>query len=325
MKVFVTGATGFIGKYLIAQLLEKGVEVNGLVRDLEKAKYLEEQGVKLYQGDITDIESMRDGMTGCDVVYHMAGYYKLGANDAKEKADRINIDGTRNVCSLALELKIPKFVYVSTLATYGDTKGKAVLEEQQPATAPTTSHYDRTKWQAHKIVKGFIAKGLPAVITMPGIVFGIGDHSVYGEALDFFLKGWLFVVPGYETGLTYVHVKDVAAALILAAEKGKPGEYITSGPCFTVGELFDLWAEVSGRRAPKIRIPAAFIRPSWPVMQLIGYLIPLPQLLSGEVTRIIGVTYYGDSSKVKRELGWEPQPVRQRLIETLIEMGEIKA
>jgi nucleoside-diphosphate-sugar epimerase len=200
-----------------------------------------------------------------------------------------------------------------------------MLEGQQPLSAPITSHYDRTKWQAHMIVKEFIERGLPAVITMPGIVFGVGDHSVYGEALNFFLKGWLLVVPGSETGLTYIHVKDVAAALILAAEKGKPGEYITSGPCYTVSELIDLWAEVSGRSAPRIHIPAALVRPSWPLMQLLGYLVPLPQMLSGEVTRIIGVTYYGGSDKAKRELGWAPHSEKERLKETLIEMGFLKA
>ena len=122
MKYFITGATGFVGGVLAQQLREAGHEVRASVRSLEKAKDLQALGVKLYKGDVTDKESMREPMTGVDGVYHVAGWYKIGTKD-KSDGERVNIRGTRNVLELMQELKIPKGVYTSTLAVNSDTHG----------------------------------------------------------------------------------------------------------------------------------------------------------------------------------------------------------
>jgi len=127
MKYFVTGATGFVGGVLVKKLREAGHEVNASVRSIEKAKDLEAIGVKLFKGDVTDKESMREAMTGVDGVYHVAGWYKIGAKD-KSGGEKVNIQGTRNVLELMQELKIPKGVYTSSLVVNSDTKGVAVDE-----------------------------------------------------------------------------------------------------------------------------------------------------------------------------------------------------
>ncbi|HND50455.1 MAG TPA: NAD(P)H-binding protein, partial [Anaerolineales bacterium] len=112
MKYFVTGATGFVGGVLAKKLREAGHEVNASVRSPEKAKDLQALGVKLFKGDVTDKESMREAMTGVDGVYHVAGWYKVGEKD-KSGGVQVNINGTRNVLELMQELKIPKGVYTS--------------------------------------------------------------------------------------------------------------------------------------------------------------------------------------------------------------------
>ena len=120
MKYFVTGASGFIGGVLARRLVKDGHEVIALVRTPSKASDL--GGVTLVQGDITDKGSMRESMTGVDGVFHVAGWYKVGARD-KSQGYKINVEGTRNVLELMKELNIPKGVYTSTLAVFSNTHG----------------------------------------------------------------------------------------------------------------------------------------------------------------------------------------------------------
>src|SRR5687768_10229935 len=124
MKYFVTGATGFIGGVVARQLRDAGHDVVALVRDPGRARGLAEIGVTLAHGDITDKESLRAPMVGVDGVYHIAGWYKLGARGpARQRGYAINVQGTRNVLEMMQELEIPKGVYTSTLAINSDTRG----------------------------------------------------------------------------------------------------------------------------------------------------------------------------------------------------------
>lgn len=122
MKYFVTGATGFLGNVMVRQLLAQGQQVNCVVRSPEKARELETLGAKIFKGDVTDKESMRAAMQGVDGVFHVAGWYKVGVHD-KSDAEKINVQGTRNVLELMQELGIHKGVYTSTLAVYSNTHG----------------------------------------------------------------------------------------------------------------------------------------------------------------------------------------------------------
>nr|MBP6672472.1 NAD(P)H-binding protein [Bacteroidota bacterium] len=110
MKYFITGATGFLGGALARILRERGHDVTALVRSPERSAKLNALGIALVPGDITDKESMRAAMTGCDGVFHVAAWYKVGARD-RSTAWKINVEGTRNVLELMKELNIPKGVY----------------------------------------------------------------------------------------------------------------------------------------------------------------------------------------------------------------------
>src|SRR5512138_2972529 len=148
MKYFITGATGFLGGVLARQLREAGHEVNASIRDPGKANELQSLGVTLFKGDVTDKESMRAAMQGVDGVYHVAGWYKIGARD-KRDGERVNVQGTRNVLELMKELRIPKGVYTSTLAINSDTHGQKV-DENYRFIGRHLSEYDRTKAAAHE-------------------------------------------------------------------------------------------------------------------------------------------------------------------------------
>jgi nucleoside-diphosphate-sugar epimerase len=189
MKYFITGATGFVGNVLARQLRTAGHEVHASVRSPQKASDLQSLGVKLFLGDITDKESMREAMQGVDGIFHVAGWYKVGAHD-KSPGEKINVHGTRNVLELMKELRIPRGVYTSTLAVNSDTHCQLV-DESYRFTGKHISEYDRTKAIAHHIADQFIAEGLPLIIVMPGLVYGPGDTSTLRHNIIDFLQGKL--------------------------------------------------------------------------------------------------------------------------------------
>lgn len=321
MKYFVTGTTGFVGGRMARLLREKNHEVVAIVRSPDKATELQAIGVTIVKGDVTDKESMREPMRGCDGVFHIAGWYKIGTRNQAE-GQQINVGGTRNVLELMKELKIPKGVYTSTLAINSDTHGQ-IRDESYHFSGKHLTEYDRTKAAAHDVAEQFIQDGLPLVIVMPGLIYGPGDNSLTGDALRNYLSKKL---PVLAKGAAYcwAYVDDVAMGHWLAMEKGKPGEkYIIAGPPHTMQDAFELAEKITGIKKP------AFISPSWlkvtaSVTSVLEKVIPLPPLYSSETMRIsAGVTYLGDNSKAKRELGYQPRDLETGLKETL--MYEMKS
>ena len=316
MKAFVTGGSGFIGRSLIRQLIERGYEVQALARSANSANSVNLLGAQVTPGDITDKQSMRAGMAGSDVVFHVAAWYEIGSRDWMA-AERINVGGTRNVLTLARELGIPKVVYTSTVGVFSDTHG-AMVDEGYYTDGPFLSEYERTKWLAHyKVALPLIRQGAPIIIVMPGGVYGPGDQSVIAQLMRLFVKG-APALPGPETTFTFAHVDDVAAGHILAAEKGRIGEsYILAGPAIPLDELVDLCANLSGLRRPRWHIPAAVLRPTAPLMRSLARFAPVPTLFSDEAIRSLGATYTAGAAKARLELGWETRPVEEGMRETL--------
>lgn len=319
MKYFVTGATGFVGGVLARKLREARHEVHASVRSPEKAKELQDIGVTLYKGDVTDKESMREAMTGVDGVFHVAGWYKIGTRD-KSDGERVNIQGTRNVLELMQELKIPKGVYTSSCVVNSDTHGQ-LMDETYHFTGKHLSEYDRTKAAAHAIADEFIAKGLPLIIVMPGVMYGPGDTSVLRTNIIEFLKGSLPVIPN-QGGACWAHVNDAVQGHILAMEKGKVGEtYMICGEPYHTADAFKLASQITGKRAPMglpyqlFKFMSLFVKPFDAVM---------PEIFTSEGLRVIaGVTYWGDNSKAKRELGYTVRPFREGWGETLLHQQKL--
>jgi len=314
MNYFVTGATGFVGNALTKRLREAGHEVHASVRNLKKAQDLQVIGVKLFKGDVTDKESMREAMRGTDGVFHVAGWYKIGTRD-KSDGEKVNVQGTRNVLELMQELKIPKGVYTSTCAINSDTKG-ILADENYHFDGKHLSEYDRTKAVAHDIANEFIKQGLPLVIVMPGLIYGPGDTSSLRTNIIDFLKGRLPLLPT-QTAFCWAHVDDIIQGHILAMENGKIGEsYIIAGEPYKIADAFKLASQITGKRAP-MTVP-------YHIMKILSVLVKpfdafLPESYTSEGLRVVaGVTYWGDNSKAKRELGYHPRPLREGWGETLL-------
>jgi len=216
------------------------------------------------------------------------------------------------------ELRIPRGVYTSTLAVFGDTRGRLVDESHFEA-GPFLTEYDRTKWMAHyDVAVPMQREGLSLVVVQPGLVYGPGDTSSVGVTLRQYLRGRLVATPR-GTAYCWAHVADVAGAHVLAMERGRPGQsYIVAGPRHTLIEAFEVAERLTGIRAPRAHPSPAAMRALGGVMGVVGRVVSVPESASREALLVAGgVTYLGDNAKARRELGYAPRPLALGLRETL--------
>ncbi|MFT3862701.1 MAG: NAD-dependent epimerase/dehydratase family protein [Solirubrobacterales bacterium] len=327
MKVFITGGTGFIGGAVVRQLRARGDDVVALVRNPAKGAALEELGCTLVAGDLKDERAIRAGMEGCDAVIHAAAVYEVGI-PASERASmrEANVGGTERVLGAALEAGIGKVVYVSTVGAFGNTHGRIVDESYENPADDFTSEYEKTKWEAHQVARKLIGEGLPCVIVQPGGVYGPGDTSSIGVLLDQFLSGKMPLIPFPELGMCLTHVEDIATGIILALDKGTPGEaYVLSGPVTTVREAIGVVAAETGKKAPKHALPTGLMKLMTPIGPLVGRVMGQPPNLRELISSADGVTFWAGHEKATRELGYEPRGLEEGLRDYLAAEGRLPA
>jgi nucleoside-diphosphate-sugar epimerase len=318
MIYFITGATGFLGGALVRHLRASGHEVRALVRDLEKAGPVRTARVELARGDITDRASLRAPMQGVDGVFHLAAWYKVGERDGNV-ADRINVDGTRNVLETMRELGVPRGVYTSTVAVYSDTRGVEV-DESYYHPGPWLSAYDRSKWRAHyEVALPMMREGLPLVILQPGVIYGPGDTSGLGDLWRRYLRRELPAIPG-KTAYSWAHVDDVARVHAAAMTSARAREtYIVAGPSHTLVEACRMAERITGIPAPRRVVPPVVMKAASRLAWLAERVTALPPGSSSEALRVLaGATYLGDNRKARRELGYDPRPLEEGLREVLL-------
>ncbi len=320
MKVFVTGGTGFIGGEIARQLRDRGEEVVCLARSPEKAERLTALGCQLVSGDLSDETAIRSGIEGCDAVIHAAAMYEVGIPASKRPAMwEANVAGTERVMSTALEAKVPKIVYVSTVGAFGNTHRRVVDESYEHPGKEFTSYYEETKLEAHRVVKRMISeRDLPAIVVQPGGVYGPGDTSQVADLLEQFLAGKLPLLPFPELGICLTHVEDIAAGVLLALDKGKLGEtYVLSGPVTTMRDAVEVVAGISGRKAPKRALPVPVMKAMIPIGPLVGKLMGQPPNLRELISSGDKVTFWASHEKASRELGYAPRGMEEGLRQTL--------
>lgn len=321
MRVFLTGATGFIGRPLAAALVARGWTVVALVRRPEsaEARAVAAGGAICVAGDVTDRESMRAAMAGADLVVHNAGHYELGVDaPGRERMTATNVAGTDHVLGLARELGVPRTLYVSTAFAFGDT-GAPLRDETFVRTAPVGSHYERTKTEAHALALEHQRRGLDLVIACPNGVIGPNDHSVWGYFVRLYVNGLMPPVAWAPDAVySLVHVDDLVGGLVLAAERGRLGEtYFLCGESRPVREHLGFWGLRPGAMAVRAWLPAGLAKwACWPV-EPFERMAGLPAVLSREsVTASTGSLNYS-SGKAKRELGWTHRTAERMWLDTI--------
>lgn len=311
MKYFVTGATGFLGGYITSYLLEGGHLVTALVSTRDEAREMASFGVRPHVATVTDKEAMRRGMRGSDGVFHVAGH-RLGIADRK-LAEAVHVDGTRNVFELVRELSISKVVHTSTLSVFSDTKGQ-VPDEGYRFTGRHITRYDALRARAHyDVALPMMSAGLPGVILMPGATYGPRDTSAMARLLTEFLLGRIRFASD-TTSYCWAHVEDVAQAHVLAMEFGRPREtYIVGGEPHTVWDVLAEAGKLVGRTHPPFRLPQWAVGSLATAVGGLARVLPPLRPTADRLRVASGVTYLGDDSKARAELGFAPRTLSEGL------------
>jgi nucleoside-diphosphate-sugar epimerase len=328
MRVFVTGATGFIGGRVVERLRERGDEVRALVRDPDRARGLAELGCELVVGDLADSAAIEAGLQGCDALIHGAAVYEVGIPEGEHRRMyEANVLGTERVLRAALAAGTPKVVYVSTIGAFGDTHGKVVDESYRHPGREFTSYYEQTKHEAHRIAERLIAEDeLPCVIVQPGGVYGPGDHSALGKQMDDFLAGRMPLLLFPDLGMNLVHVDDAADGILLALDRGVPGEsYVLGGQLTTMRELIQALGRVAGRKPPSRALPTAVLKAIAPAGPLVGKLTGQPPNMRELISSADGVTFWAKHDKAIAELGYSPRGLEQGFRDMLEAEGKLPA
>ncbi|HKY51497.1 MAG TPA: NAD-dependent epimerase/dehydratase family protein [Candidatus Limnocylindria bacterium] len=307
MKVFVTGATGFVTGTVTLQLLARGDDVRALVRDPRRADTLARAGATLVPGHLADADALRRGMEGVDGVVHGAAIYEVGIPARRRPAMyEANVIGTERVLEAARTAKVARVAYVSTCGVFGNTHGR-VVDETYTRSGPYTSYYEETKVRAHEIAERFARDGVPVSIAQPGGVYGPGDTSGLGGLMREFVRGRLPLVPFADAGLNFVHVDDVARGIVLVLDRGEVGRsYVLGGENARVLDLFAALASVAGRGLPRLRLPYALLE--------LGAL--LRPGLREVVSSTKGVTFWASDARARSELGYASRAIAAGLRDT---------
>jgi dihydroflavonol-4-reductase len=280
MRVYVTGASGFVGSHVARELRERGAHVRDDFVEL---------------GDRTGLER---AVAGCDAVFHVAALYSFDA--PAQELERVNVEGTWNVLEACAVQGVRRLVYTSSAATCGPVPGRPATEQDSPPAWKLSVPYKRTKMAAERLM---LAAGLDAVVVNPTTPVGEGDlrptptgRMVCGVASGRYRA---FI----DIGLNVVDVRDVARGHVLAFEHGSGGErYILGGANLTLEELFAAIARLAGRPRPRLRLPKAAVHAA----ALLG-------LVNRNEARLSRLPAYFSSAKAERELGYRPGPVEPAL------------
>jgi nucleoside-diphosphate-sugar epimerase len=311
VRAFVTGATGFLGGRLAARLRERGDDVVALVRSPGKAGKLRALGCTPVEGDLSSPSALASALEGCDALFHAAAIYRNGVRASqRDELVAANVTGTENVLDAAADVGVERAVYVSSNVVFGDTKGKVVDETYDPPEGAYVSLYHETKALAHRATRERIARGDPIVIAQPGGLYGPGDHTAISDILVRAVRGKRVVLPFGDVGLNWAYVEDAAEGILLAHDRGRPGEsYVVGGELATLRQAVEKAFAVGGHRPRIVPVPTWAVRLATPVGPLLGLSV------HDYVSASDGVTYFGRDDKARRELGYAPRNLEDGLRE----------
>ena len=318
---FVTGGSGFIGGRLVKRLVDEGVTVRALARSDSSAAKVTELGAEPVRGDLDDADSIAAGAEGCEVAFHLAAH--LGDTGKWEHFERGNVTGTRNALGGCARTGLRRFVHCGTEAALMAGDPLVQVDETAPLRPDSPAPYPATKAKAEQAVRDANRDGFETVVLRPRFVWGAGDTTLLPQMLKMVDAGRFAWVGGGTNVTAIAHVDNVVEGLVLAAERGTPGEpyFLTDGEPVVFREFVTALLETQGVEAPSRSIPtwlagtvSAVGTTAWRFLPLPGD-PPLPRFTYWLLTQECTI----DISKARAELGYEPVRSREEGLEELRE------
>jgi len=308
MAILITGSTGYIGSKLTATLAEKGEIIHLLCRTAPTLPEFKSPNIKIFIGDITDIDSLQPALENVDKVYHLAAYARLWAKDPSTFY-KLNVKGLENVLKAAKTSGISKIVYTSTAGVIGPSKDKP-MTENDPRITGFFNLYESTKSESEKLALDYSRNGLDISILNPSRIYGPGfdtGSNPVTKIVEMYMKGNWKIIPGSGNDIgSYPYIDDVVDGHIAAMEKGRNGErYIFGGVNATFNELMALIQKHSGIEKKLKHVPFFALNIVSRMMLLNANITGKPPLITPDWVAKYKYDWALDSSKAVNELGYK--------------------
>jgi dihydroflavonol-4-reductase len=311
MKVFLTGATGFVGHHVALALAAGGADLRMLVRKTSNLVNLEGIPGETCVGDLAEPESLSSALAGCDAVVHVAADYRLWIRDPQSMY-RANVDGTRELLRISREAKVRRFIHTSSVATmHFRTDGLVINEDTPVSLKDMVGHYKRSKFLAEQEAVAAALSGQKVIILNPTTPIGPNDSKPTPTGrifVDFLNRKF----PAYmDTGLNLVDVSEVARTHVTALTRGKPGRrYILGGENLTLKQILDKMSAITGIPSPTVRIPFA-VAATYAFFEewITGRMRGREPRATLEEVRMGRKKMFASSARAQQELGFRLLPV----------------
>ena len=315
MRVFITGATGFVGSHVARSYAAEGAQLRLLTRQTSQLDSLAGLNAETVVGDLREPEKLRSALAGCDALVHVAADYRLWVRDPKEMY-AANVDGTRELLRLAREIDVGRVVYTSSVATMGFKADGTIVDEDTPVSlADMIGHYKRSKFLAEQEAIKAAQAGQHVMILNPTTPIGPGDAkpTPTGRIIVDFLNRKF---PAYvDTGLNLVDVDEVARMHVVALGRGTPGErYILGGENLTLKQILDRMSSITGLPSPTMKVPHS-VAMAFAFFDEIftGKLRGKEPRATVEAVRMGRKMMFASSAKAERQLGFQVLPIYHAL------------
>ncbi|MCL6524149.1 MAG: NAD-dependent epimerase/dehydratase family protein [Thermoflavifilum sp.] len=315
-NIFISGGTGFIGQYVVQQLVQQGHRLHVLTRQHKQSQH---PAIEYFPGDITSYESVNRAMRGCELAYHLAGYARAW-HCRRDYYWQVNAEGTRHILEAAIAQGLRRVCVVSTAGILPPSIDGKPITEEAPLRPELHTLYESSKWQGEQIARSYLSQ-IEVVIAYPTKVFGPGPIDESNSATlmmrDYLLGKW-HVIPGNGKGvMDYVYVADVAQGIQLVMQRGRAGEaYLLGGEAVSYDDFFEQIAQLSGVRNKLFHLPVAGIY-AFSYVQWLKSQFGYKPLLTPEWVRKIPYNWIKSSDKARRELGYAPRSFCEGLSLTL--------
>jgi nucleoside-diphosphate-sugar epimerase len=314
-RVLVMGASGNVGACVTRQLAARGDDVRVLLRRSSSTKGIDGLEVERHYGDIFDTAAVTAAMADRDVVYYCVVDTRAELRDPTPLF-RTNVEGLRNVLDVAVQAKLDRFVFLSTIGTIAVGRNGETVDERTPFNwADQGGGYIASRREAERLVLSYVAdRGLPAVVTNVSNPYGPPDWQPRQGLLV--QSAALGRMPAYARGVgsEVVGIEDAARGMLLAAERGRIGErYIISERYMSQREMLTVAAEAVGARPPRIGVPMGLLHVVGHVVGIVGALLRRDFVFTATGARLMALTSPADHSKATRELGWHPEPTEHAI------------